>query len=83
MADPGEPVCGSAAADDISSGTNEMEESMFCESSMLPRNKIADHKWADESGEQIGTVEKLVLALVSVVVAGATLFLPVALLHVK
>ncbi len=56
---------------------------MFCESSMLPRNRIADHKWADESGEKISTVEKLVLVLVSVVVAGGTLFLPIALLHFR
>jgi len=56
---------------------------MFCESSMLPRNKAAERKWADESGEKISTVERLVLILVSVVVAGGTLFLPVALLHLK
>jgi hypothetical protein len=48
---------------------------------MLPRNRLADHKWADESGEKISGIEKLVL--VSVAVAGGTLFLPVALLHLK
>ncbi|HEX3665342.1 MAG TPA: hypothetical protein VHU23_08930 [Rhizomicrobium sp.] len=48
---------------------------------MLPRNRITERKWADESGERISTVEKLILVVTSVVIAGGTLFLPVALLH--
>jgi hypothetical protein len=60
-----------------------MEESMSCESSMLPRIKTGERKWADESGEQLGTVEKLVLVVAAVVIAFGTMFLPVVLLHFR
>jgi hypothetical protein len=69
--------------DDISISKNQMEASMFCESSMLPRSRLVERKWADESGEQIGAVEKIILVVASVVVAAGTLFLPVVLLHFK
>jgi hypothetical protein len=58
-----------------------MEISMYSECSSLPRRKVADHKWADQSGEQFGTVEKIALALLSVAIAAGTLFLPIAVLH--
>jgi len=56
---------------------------MYSECSSLPRGRAADRKWADESGEQFGTVEKLVLAALAVLIAGGTLFLPIVVLHVK
>ena len=56
---------------------------MYSECSSLPRSRPADRKWADESGEKIGTVEKLVLILLSVAVAGGTLFLPIVVLHLR
>jgi hypothetical protein len=60
-----------------------MEISMLYESTTLRRCTSADHKWADESGEQYGTGEKLVLAELSVVIAAGTLFLPIAVLHFR
>jgi hypothetical protein len=63
-----------------------MEESMFSESSMLLRNRAADRRWADESGEEINTVEKLLAVALSVVIAGGTILvaaMPFALLHLR
>jgi len=60
-----------------------METSMLYESTTLRRCSGVDHKWADESGEQFGTTEKVILALLSVVVATGTLFLPIAVLHFR
>ena len=59
---------------------------MFSESSTLLRNRAADRKWADESGEKIGAVEKLVAVTLSLALAGATILvpaLPFALLHLR
>jgi len=59
---------------------------MFSECSTLPRNNAAHHRWADESGEQIGAIQKLVVVLASLVIAGSTAFavaMPFALLHLR
>ena len=59
---------------------------MFFESSMLPRNRAADRRWADESGEQIGAGHKLAAALLSLAIAGVTMLtlaMPLALLHLR
>ena len=56
---------------------------MFFESSMLLRNRAADRKWADESGEEIGAVQKLLAALLSLAIAGVVVAMPFALLHLR
>ena len=83
MAYPRKPLCERSLQNDISTSGIKTEISMFYESSSLPRCKAVSHRWADESGEQFGTVEKLVLAVVSVVIAAGTLFLPIAVLHFR
>jgi hypothetical protein len=60
-----------------------MEETMFSESSTLLRNRLADRRWADESGEEIGAVQKLLAALLSLGIAGVVTVAPFALLHLR
>jgi hypothetical protein len=63
-----------------------MEEAKFSESSMLPRNRAADRRWADEAGEEIGAAERLLAVVLSVVIAGGTILVaatPFALLHLR
>jgi hypothetical protein len=60
-----------------------MEVSMYSECSSLPRCKGVSRKWADESGEQFNTTEKVILAVLSVAIAAGTLFLPIAVLHFR
>lgn len=57
---------------------------MFSECSSLLRNRSAERKWADESGEEAGAGEKLLAVLLSVGLAGVvTIALPLALLHLR
>jgi hypothetical protein len=63
-----------------------MEVSMFMESSLLLRGRAACRRWADEAGEEVGAVEKLLAVLASVAIAGAAAFavaMPFALLHLR
>ena len=57
---------------------------MFSESSTLLRNGAADHRRANEPGEEIGAVPKLIVAVLSAVTAGGTFLvaaMPFALLR--
>ena len=56
---------------------------MFSESSMLLRNRAADRRWADEAGEEIGAVQKLLAGLLSFVIAGVFIAMPFALLYLR
>ena len=59
---------------------------MFSESSMLLHNRAADHRRANESGEEIGAVHRLLAAVLSLVIAGGTILvaaMPFALLHLR
>jgi len=59
---------------------------MLYESFMLPRNKLAERRWADESGEEIGAWQKILAVVLSVAIAGSTVLvvaMPFALLHLK
>jgi len=59
---------------------------MFSECSTLIRNRLADRRWADESGEETGAVQKLLVVLLSLVIFGSTAFavaMPFALLHLR
>jgi len=57
---------------------------MLYESSTLPRHLAHDRRWADESGEAIGSGEKLVAVLLSLGIASVvTVAVPFALLHLK
>ena len=59
---------------------------MFSECSSLMRSRPADRRYADESGEEIGGLQKLLVALLSTVMAGGTAFavaMPLALLHLR
>lgn len=56
---------------------------MFSESSTLLRNRLADRRWADESGEEIGVVQKLLAVLLSLGIAGVVTVAPFALLHLR
>lgn len=56
---------------------------MFSERSMLLGKQTANQRCAEEPGEEIGTVEKLVFVVVSVLVAGGTVLLPFALQNVR
>lgn len=54
---------------------------MLYESFSLVRSKGADHRWADESGEEIGGTPKVLAVLASLAIAGSTVLLPFALLY--
>ncbi len=56
---------------------------MFSESSMLLRNRAADRKWADEAGEEIGAVQKLLGVLLSFAIACVFVAMPFALLYLR
>lgn len=59
---------------------------MFSERSTLLRNRAADRRWADESGEEFGAGHKLAAALASLVIAGGAMLAvatPFALLHLR
>lgn len=57
---------------------------MFSECSSLMRNWPASRRWADESGEEAGTGEKLLAVLLSLGLAGVvTVAMPFALLHLR
>jgi hypothetical protein len=63
-----------------------MEVSMYSECSTLQRNRFAAHRWADESGEEIGTGQKLLAVALSLAIAGGTVLvaaMPFALLHLR
>jgi hypothetical protein len=61
-----------------------MEVAMFSECSMLPRNRILEHRWADEAGEKIGTGEKFLAVLLSIAITGVlTVVMPFALLYLR
>jgi hypothetical protein len=60
-----------------------MEVSMFSESSMLLRSRAADRRWADEAGEEIGAVQKLLAVLLSFVIASVFVAMPFALLYLR
>ena len=57
---------------------------MYSECSTLPRNRLADRKWADEAGEASGAGEKLLAVMLSLGLAGlVTVAMPLALLHLR
>jgi hypothetical protein len=60
-----------------------MEVPMFSERSTLLRNRAADRRWADEAGEEIGTVQKLLAVLLSFGIACVFVAMPFALLLLR
>lgn len=56
---------------------------MFSERSTLLRNRAADRRWADEAGEEIGTVQKLLAVLLSFAIACVFVAMPFALLLLR
>ena len=59
---------------------------MFSESSTFLHNRVADHRRANESGEELGAVHKFVAVVLSLVIAGGIVLvaaMPFALLHLR
>ena len=59
---------------------------MFSESSMFLHNPAAHHRPASDAGEQFGVVQKLVVFLMCVAIAGGTALAvaaPFAALHLR